>query len=127
LHGANRLASNSLSECFVFGRRAARAAISEPAPDATEGPPSSPVRADPSEETRAALWEHAGLVRDAAGLERLAGDPHPLARLIGHAALARRESRGCQIRSDFADTDARFDERHLVIRRDSADAVERWS
>jgi L-aspartate oxidase len=127
LHGANRLASNSLSECFVFGRRAALSAISEPIPSVTEDPPEPPARVDPSEETRTALWERAGLVREAGGLERLAAEDHPLARLIGRAALARRESRGCHIRSDFATKDARLDERHLVLREDRRDQLERWS
>jgi L-aspartate oxidase len=126
LHGANRLASNSLSECFVFGARASFAALSEPTTEPGE-PPAAPAIEAPSRETRAALWQHAGLVRDAEGLTALAGDPHPLARLIARHALLRQESRGAHMRADFPATDPALDLHHSVTRGGSDEpAFERW-
>jgi L-aspartate oxidase len=126
LHGANRLASNSLSECFVFGARASFAALSEPASEAGE-PPAAPALEMPSRETRAALWHHAGLVRDADGLTALAKDLHPLARLIARHALLRTESRGAHRRADFPETDPALDLHHSVTRGGADEpAFERW-
>ncbi|HEX4837897.1 MAG TPA: FAD-dependent oxidoreductase [Solirubrobacteraceae bacterium] len=119
LHGANRLASNSLSECFVFGRRAALAALEEPAEAGARTDPAPESQAAPiadvEQGTRTALWEHAGIERSAGGLTRLLEDPHPLARLIARAALERRESRGTHVRTDFPDRDRGLDGRHVVV------------
>jgi L-aspartate oxidase len=126
LHGANRLASNSLSECFVFGARASFAALSEPATEAN-APPTAPALQTPGRQTRAALWRHAGLVRNADGLTALANDPHPLARLIARHALLRTESRGAHSRVDFPGTDPALDLHHSVTRGGAdAPAFERW-
>ena len=126
LHGANRLASNSLSECFVFGARAARAALEEPG-EAPSSPAAPAAPAAISAESRAALWRHAGLERDGEGLRSLAGDPHPLVRLIAAGALAREESRGAHQRLDFPDRSALLDGRHVTITAGSEPTLQTWS
>ena len=125
LHGANRLASNSLSECFVFGLRAARAAAAE---RAEHPPPSPPERrfAPPEASTREAMWAHAGPRRDEASLKALLDDPYPLARLIAGAALERRESRGAHRRADHPLPDEGFDGVHLFVAPDGATHARRW-
>lgn len=131
LHGANRLASNSLSECFVFGARAARAALEEPAmtgaPETFDTPAGATAAFAISAESRAALWRDAGLERDGQGLLRLAEDPHPLVRLIAAGALARQESRGAHQRLDFPDRSALLDGRHVTITAGAQPTLETWS
>ena len=131
LHGANRLASNSLLEAVVFGARAAAdiAALdrnSRCAPTvnlrritrAGQGP--AVDRTAKLARLRRTMTTDVGVVRDAAGLrkaiatlaqiEREAADDRILAnmalaaRFIATGALQREESRGAHDRSDFADT-----------------------
>ena len=116
LHGANRLASNSLSECFVFGARAAAAALDEPVRARPSGRPQpTPPLIQVTQSTRTSLWENAGIERDPQHLLRLLEDAHPIARLVGACALAREETRGAHSRRDHPETDPALDERHTIV------------
>ena len=137
VHGANRLASNSLLEGLVFGARAGRTMRDWPAAESGPQPESKPLFPEISESAlRNLTWSLCGIVRSGAGLERAlqaldvahvpqngstrAGyelrNMHTLAVLIARAALARKESRGTHYRLDYPEKKPEF-QKHSVLWR----------
>jgi L-aspartate oxidase len=139
VHGANRLASNSLLEGLVFAERVARDMKDTP-PLAAEPPVERwrvPALRDrgaaqvAANEVRNAMWDHAGIDRNASGLRRCLVILDDLAtrlpvgateetnmvqtaRLIAEAALLRRESRGGHYRRDFPKSKRKWKGTHIV-------------
>ncbi|MBX3480498.1 MAG: L-aspartate oxidase [Caulobacter sp.] len=115
VHGANRLASNSLLEAAVFGTRAG-VVLREAADPATPPLPATAAPGLPPEalaELRRAMSDGAGVVRTGQSLSRLlavierlrarhgAGPVLTTAALVATCALERRESRGGHFRTDY--------------------------
>ncbi|HYW75179.1 MAG TPA: FAD-binding protein [Gammaproteobacteria bacterium] len=141
LHGANRLASNSMLEALVMGRRAARAALGELSEPGRAGR-AAPMRGLPRDQADwipSAMEMYAGVSRSGARLCRLQEQLSALRRLsaecmfdgsgsesahqvvvaelIVRAALLREESRGVHWRAD-ASGDEERDARHLELSHD---------
>jgi L-aspartate oxidase len=148
VHGANRLASNSLLEGLVYGARAAEAILADapaepPAVPAAPGP-EEPGRGDAesaaaAERVRHEAWRALGLSRDAVSLRgllaglgplrdqagtpctRAAAEARNLADVAGamaRCALFREESRGGHYRADFPHPDERRFHGHTLLRGD---------
>ena len=149
VHGANRLASNSLLEGLDFGTRAGKTmreelrrtpGINKEPNRATYNGPVGTATEDVIQEIRDLMWHDVGIVRSGTGLKaaleylnRLgpriahpqtrraheAQNIHAVALLVARSALAREESRGAHYRTDFPLHNDVRFLKHSIIKGDS--------
>jgi L-aspartate oxidase len=136
VHGANRLASNSLLEGLVFGARAGEAAVLDSPGSQVPRPnierehigtrdlgPGTTLSTAVRKRVKRVMWERVGILRDAASLKRAIAEFDQissaklsvssrnfvtLASLVAKAALWREESRGGHFRTDFPERREEF-------------------
>ena len=149
VHGANRLASNSLLEGLVFGARAGKAMrdelrqagihSSKPHRAVSNGPVDAATE-EVIVEVQDLTWKDVGIVRTGAGLKAAiehlnriaprvthpqtrrgheAQNLHALALLVARSALVREESRGAHYRTDFPDHNDVKFLKHSIVNGDS--------
>jgi L-aspartate oxidase len=146
VHGANRLASNSLLEGLVFGARAGQAAAKDSgqstvdsgqmkkSKDARTEFRTSVLSTAVRKRVKRVMWERVGILRDEDSLKRAIGEFEQiqasnlttssrnfvtLALLVAKAALWREESRGGHFRTDFPEQREEF-RAHSIQKLDSA-------
>ena len=145
LHGANRLASNSLLEGLVMGARAAEAVAADLAVSPRPGPPLPPCPVRPVADREAvqhSMSAYAGIGRDAGGLAaaslvaaattrrrlRTPRDAEDAGLTLAAAAVllaaaVRTESRGCHFRTDHPRTAPRWRRSVAVVLDDTGTPV----
>ncbi|MGH2795260.1 MAG: FAD-binding protein, partial [Actinomycetota bacterium] len=122
MHGANRMAGNSLLESVVFGRRAAAMLDEQPDETGGGGEPAGLALSQPDPTIPRLMWDGCGPFRDEMrlrglidALERLPDSlHHELCLGVARSALERRESRGVHQRTDFREPDPALAERSVA-------------
>ena len=170
VQGANRLSGNALTECWVFGTIAGREAAGRVRENGRRSPDRDEITAGLAQlegiasrqggeslsglrqSLKETMWQHAGLIRDEAGLKQglddvaalterclavVIGDGKELQRtvklenmlavseIICRIALERQESRGAHYRSDYPATDDDNWRVNLLLRKENGHPV-RW-